>query len=299
MLYSFCFPKPAFFPLISFCKALCELPQYLQSSLASPESFSHVPQELSWLVMPHGTSHLMPSVPVRWHSPWLSCSFDVWTAFSFILPSLLGPHSSPLSCLPFLLAQVLQLLLFPSEAGSNLTLLWAGGWPKGCQTSLSASVIMWIHEDSCNLLNPWWNSATHMSPPCCTPPPAPSQDRHIQSAMLVSADPLLGSTVLSAHLPEVGVSSSYIFCGFTTFLHQFSDLQPRSVTTHDSCWWPEQRPGEGGFSLARSDDPLPEPHHRELCAGHHCWPARCFQSGKAGARNSLLLLLPWKPVGAS
>lgn len=164
MLYSVCFPKPAFFPLISLCKALWELPQYLQSSLASTESFSHVPQELSWLVMPHGTSHLMPSVPVRWHSPWLSCSFDVWTAFSFILPSLLGSHSSPLSCLPFLLAQVLQLLLFPSEAGSNLTLLWAGGWPKGCQTSLSASVIIWIHEDSCNLLNPWWNCATHVIP---------------------------------------------------------------------------------------------------------------------------------------
>lgn len=62
-----------------------------------------------------------------------------------------------------------------------------------------------------------------MSPPCCTPPPAPSQDRHILSAMFVSADHLLGSTVLSAHLPEVGVSSSCILCGFTTFLHQFSE----------------------------------------------------------------------------
>lgn len=158
---------------------------------------------------------------------------------------------------------------------------------------------MWIHEDSCNLLNPWWNCATHMSLPHCTPPPAPSQDRPILPAVLESADHLLSSTVLSEHLPEVGFSSLCVFCGFTTFLHQFSDLQPRSVTTRDTCWWPERRPVEGGFASARSDDPHPEPRHRELCAGHHCWPARCFQSCKGGARNSLLLLLPWKQAGAS
>lgn len=64
------------------------------------ESFSHVPQEFSWLVVQNDMRHLTPSKPVRWRSPWWSCSFDIWTDFSMLL-SLQVPPSCPLFCLSF------------------------------------------------------------------------------------------------------------------------------------------------------------------------------------------------------
>lgn len=110
-------PEPSFLPLCFPLQTLfLPLSFPLQNSLvAAPvhkdvypggrgggaESFSHVPQESSWLVVPHDMSHLTPAVPIRWCSLWWSCSFDMWTDFSLLLLLLQGPPSCPLFCHSF------------------------------------------------------------------------------------------------------------------------------------------------------------------------------------------------------
>lgn len=183
------------FLLISACKIVWQLPQNVRRSWkgwsSGAESFSHVPQESSWLVVPHDMSPLTPSVPVRCHTPCWSCSFDIWTDSCRLLLSLQGPPSGLF--LPLFGSKFYICCSFWVHFNQIWPCFEQEPDPTTSRYPYFAPLFLCIHEDprrfGCKLPNPWWNGAPSVLPTRCTAPPAPSWDRTILSAVPVPPEP--------------------------------------------------------------------------------------------------------------
>lgn len=133
------------------------------------ESFSRVPRESSWLVVPHHMSHLTPSVPVRWCLRGWSCSFGIWTDF-FMLLSLQGPPSRPLFCLSFGSGFICYTFL------ARLDQIWP------CFEQKAVPITSRHPFSFCHHVNPWKSHAENCQIPSeiVSPPSYPQEAQHHQ-----------------------------------------------------------------------------------------------------------------------
>lgn len=200
------------FVLIFPCKTVWQLPQDVRRSpkgwSSGAESFPRVPQESSWLVVPHDMNHLTPRCPSGVTHP------DVCAPLISEQP----PARSSCHCRAHPLAFFLPLFGSKFHNCCSSLVHFNQIWPCfeqkpdpiSSRYPSFALLFLYIHKNprrfGCKLPNPWWDGVPSTLPTWGTAPPAPSWDRSTHLLCLCLLSPavpsLVGSKIHTGNLGD-------------------------------------------------------------------------------------------------